>query len=155
MTPSHNAVTHCNVLFYKIYHDVADSRHYCSPETYMVSYTGGSHLLALCKILDIDKKEELAQRIANLNMTFERDIGLGKHDLPNLFPDLELVNKVGPRSRSLFRILQFNNNWLVNPAKTWDSDPDFCKLYSYVKFLKVVNDISERGIKLCSFSYKS
>ena len=50
----------------------------------------------------------------------------------------------------MFRLLQISTNWLINPAKTWDSDPDFCKFYSYVKSLKVVNDISERGIKLCN-----
>ena len=83
-------------------------------------------------------------------MILERDFGFGEPHLPTLFPEIEMINILCPRSGLVFRIHQISTNWLINSAKTWDSDPDFCKFYSCVKSLKVVNDISERGIKLCS-----
>ena len=92
----------------------------------------------------------MVRKLIYSNKPHRLDFELGKPKLPTLLPDIDLVNLVGPNSWLIFQILKINTNWMAQPAITWKLNLDFCKFENYVKSIRVVNDIAERGIRLCS-----
>ena len=67
-----------------------------------------------------------------------------------MHPDTTLVDLVTPTSWFIFHKLDISGSFLELPVCEWENDPEFQRLDSYVSTVKVVNDIAERGIKLCT-----
>ena len=85
-------------------------------------------------------------------MTFERinPLSLGKPKLPLIELETQLVDLIGSRSWAIFNILNISGSFLLKPAKEWDEDEEFIHYSRYVRNLKVVNDMSERAIRVCA-----
>ena len=67
---------------------------------------------------------------------------------------LQNMNKIssffGSRSFLFFYVLKINSSFLYYPVDQWEELNEFNEAKDVVNGLHVVNDISERGIKLCS-----
>ena len=64
-------------------------------------------------------------------------------------PSLEFF--ITSESWLIFDILEQSSSeckWMLFPPDTWSRDPDFKKFQTFVKNLAVVNDASERSVKL-------
>ena len=61
-----------------------------------------------------------------------------------------MSNLLGPESHSLFSILGINTDWLAKPIEQWTEQPGYKEAEKFVRTVKVVNDTSERGVKLIS-----
>ena len=72
----------------------------------------------------------------------------GKPDMPQVLPDKpRLQDLVGSRSHLFFHNLRVGTNWLRRPVRVWRTDPEYVRIKTYLKDLKVVNDIAEQCIK--------
>ena len=56
----------------------------------------------------------------------------------------------GPDSYLLFEVSTVSIEWLLKPVLSWPALKDLQVADAYVKSLKVLNDISERGVKVMS-----
>ena len=71
--------------------------------------------------------------------------------LPSLAP------MVGQRTWHLFSILKMQGEeveWLQQPAVSWRRSVGFWKLSVFLKYLSVVNDSAERGVKLIQVQFE-
>ena len=85
-------------------------------------------------------------------LTFERvqPLPLGKPKLPVLNRGTKLIDLIGSRSWAIFNILEICGSFLWKPTKDWDTDEEYIHYSRYVRNLKVVNDMSERAIRVCA-----
>ncbi|KAK8394260.1 hypothetical protein O3P69_006451 [Scylla paramamosain] len=61
-----------------------------------------------------------------------------------------LVDLIGPESHLLLYILSIGPDWLLDRDESWSEKEDYKKVLEYVRNLRVVNDITERGVKMMS-----
>ena len=96
--------------------------------------------------LDDDTKSQIATKL----LTFERPDQFEPEKPHVKCPDINsaLDSLVGPKSWLLFHVLGDQGDWLkVSPSK-WNEFRDFEETKEFVRAAKVVNDGSERGVKL-------
>ena len=93
-----------------------------------------------------DEKSELAAKLISSKKpeTWE----LKKPATPLLTPDTKLKDLIGPKSWLLFKVLDVNVDWLLLDPKEWKKYPAYQEAEQFVRSCKVVNDGSERGVKL-------
>lgn len=75
---------------------------------------------------------------------------LGKPLFRKVYRDTSLADLIGPESHTLFQSLNISKGWLAKSVEDWSSDPDFQIAEIFVRSVKVVNDVAERGVKLIS-----
>ena len=69
-------------------------------------------------------------------------------DFHNRFAELKLANFVGPDSHHFFSMVKISKEFIKDPVETWKDNAEYNHATIIVKSLKVVNDASERGVKL-------
>ena len=57
---------------------------------------------------------------------------------------------VGPKSYRVFSILSTDYEWLQQKPEEWENSPDFKEMENFVRTVKVMNDVAERGVKVIS-----
>ncbi|GBM85416.1 hypothetical protein AVEN_114591-1 [Araneus ventricosus] len=60
----------------------------------------------------------------------------------------KLSSLIGPKSWFLFHSMGIGAEWLGKPVSEWYNDPNYQEAETYVRHVKVVNDLSERDVKL-------
>lgn len=75
---------------------------------------------------------------------FER----GQLMFPVLTQRTKLVHLIGQKSWFLFESLGVGTEWMRKPLHQWNLDEDYRKAKAFVRNVKVVNDVSERAVKL-------
>ena len=93
---------------------------------------------------------DIKSRIAAKVLTLERPTSfkIGKPKVKDLDIGLSLDSFVGPNSWLLFHVLSDDGDWLsMDPAK-WEESVKYQETSFFVRSAKVVNDGSERGVKL-------
>ena len=75
---------------------------------------------------------------------------LGKPQFHELTRKTELSDLCGPNSYMLFNILGTDSDWLYLSPEEWKGNSQYGEMEIYVRTVKVVNDLAERGIKLIS-----
>ena len=95
-----------------------------------------------------DTKQSIAMRLSSCEkpQCFRK----GKPLFPAIQEETTLADLVGPESYLLFETLAISTDWLSEPVLSWPAMEDFQVADTYVKSLKVVNDIAERGVKMMS-----
>lgn len=63
---------------------------------------------------------------------------------------ITLVDLIGPESHFLLDVLSTGSDWLVEPVESWPENENYNKELEYVRNIKVLNDIAERGVKMMS-----
>ena len=99
------------------------------------------------KLVTFKKKEEFPPK-QQANPKIEDEWWLGEDGKPTK-PSLSMF--VGEDSWLLFHLLEFSSSdlqWLKEDSSTWSGKPGYQKFASYVDNLAIVNDCSERGVKL-------
>ena len=82
-------------------------------------------------------------------------------DVLKVWPDEEmnpsLSRFISKESLSVFYLLGVLDDmeWLELSPDLWDTNPGYGKFHNYVSSLEVVNDVSERSVKLCQDYIKS
>ena len=109
--------------------------------------------------LESDELEKIAKKIYNSERPEQYDL-LRKNNsgfLPVLDEMSEfesppsLANFINEESWLIFDILGHkvaHCKWMLLPREVWKLDPDYMKFQTFVKNLAVVNDSSERAVKL-------
>lgn len=104
--------------------------------------------------LEEDMKEKMAKKLFSMD---RRPIKTGKPTFPVLpFGATKareaMQELVGPESWLIPDLVGLTGpqDWLLEPASTWHSNPQFCQLEKFAQHLVVVNDLAERGIHLAS-----
>ena len=72
----------------------------------------------------------------------------GNPTFPVLNPRTRLVHLIGPKSWFLFESLGVGTEWLRKSVQQWNLDEDYKEAEMFVRNVKVVNDVSERAVKL-------
>jgi len=67
---------------------------------------------------------------------------------PQLNTSTKLIHLVGKKSLLLFNLLNIESGWLSVPPAQWKTVDDFQQADTFVRHVKVVNDLSERAMKL-------
>ena len=67
---------------------------------------------------------------------------------PVLNHSTKLSSLIGPKSWFLFHSLEIGTDWIRKSVSEWDSDSNYKEAETYVRHVKVVNDLSERAVKL-------
>ena len=98
--------------------------------------------------LSLDQKSRIAARI--LSFDPPESITLGKPVFQELQDKTELHDLVGPKSYVLFSILGIDYEWLQQKPEEWESSSDYKEMESFVRTVKVTNDVAERGVKIIS-----
>lgn len=94
--------------------------------------------------------EDKMKMVENLmSFSTENELLLGKPQLPRITEKTTLPDLVGENSWFLFQVIRAGIAWLANSPELWETDPDFNKFRNFVLHLKVVNDLAERGVKIC------
>ena len=105
-------------------------------------------VFSLCsRLASESEKAAIAQKLLENKETVFLS---GKPKLPVLHPTSTLVDFVTPTSWFILKKLNISGNFLELPVCEWKNSLEFQKFDRYVSTIKVVNDIAERGIKLCS-----
>ena len=105
-------------------------------------------VFSLCsRLASESEKAAIARKLLEKK---EKEFHPGKPKLPVLHPDTTLVDLVTPTSWFILHKLHISGSFLELPVCEWENAPEFLRLDSYVSTVKVVNDIAERGIKLCT-----
>ena len=60
----------------------------------------------------------------------------------------KIPSMIGQNSWLLFETLGVNTEWLKTPVQTWEENEDYLKAMNFLKNIRVVNDVTERGVKL-------
>ena len=104
--------------------------------------------------LEDETKEEMARTLYSLERT---NIKSGKPIFPLLPYGATVTRKnmaslVGVDSWLILDLLHLTErqDWLLAPASTWRTEPNFLSLEQFAQNLVVVNDLCERGIHLAS-----
>ena len=99
-----------------------------------------------------EEKEKIAKRICLMPQTdeFRRGRPVMKVDVND---KTTLSDLVGPDSWFIFDALSADRDWLRQPVSHWHLDKSFQKIHEFVNKVKVVNDATERGVKLNTVSY--
>ena len=105
------------------------------------------------------EKERIAKKLYNIPIP--NDYDMDRHNNKGFLPKIkdmsvldkrpELVDFFTAESWLIFEILGHNktkSKWMIYPASSWNIDSDYLEFQSYVKNLAVVNDCSERAVKL-------
>ena len=98
--------------------------------------------------LSDDQKSRVAARI--LSYDTPEAVTLGKPTFQELNQKTELHDLVGPKSYTLFSILGTDYDWLQHKPEDWENFPDYLEMREFVRTVKVMNDASERGVKMIS-----
>ena len=96
--------------------------------------------------LDNDSKSRMAAKLLTFKCPDEF-----KPDKPKVqYPDINstLDSFIGPKSWLLFVVLGDNGDWLKVDPSRWEEFEGFKDMKFFVRTAKVVNDGSERGVKL-------
>lgn len=101
-----------------------------------------------------DTKAKIAKKLSTVKPTPKYSMGFPS---PVALPvtkeegmSVTLLDFVGTGSLFMFQVLKFGRGWLKRPPSTWQTDPDFQAMQTFVRHLLVCNDTAERGIKLIS-----
>ena len=98
--------------------------------------------------LSNDEKSMLACKLLTLEPRKPNSYKLEKPKFPIIDEKTELVDLITPESFKFFSILKLDHSWLaMNPDK-WVQEESFRLAESFVKTVKVTNDVAERGVKL-------
>ena len=92
-----------------------------------------------------DTKQQLASKL--LTTPKPNRFILGKPSFPNLDENSTITSLIGPKSWSLFQILNVDTNWLMLPPSEWNQYDSYNEVLKFVTSVKTVNDSAERGIK--------
>ena len=101
------------------------------------------------------QKHRLATQLLGTEADISKENELGKPAFPELHPEIELYDLIGPRSWKTFKILNFEHDWLSQPVEKWEESESYQKMKTFVINLKVTNDAAERAIKLHSVRYSA
>ena len=71
----------------------------------------------------------------------------GTPTFPVVKKNTKIPSLVGQNSCLLFETLGVNK-WLKTPVQTWEENEDYLKAMNFLKNIRVVNDVAERGVKL-------
>jgi hypothetical protein len=96
-------------------------------------------------VSDSDKKEIVQQLMKSKD---DAPLVRGVPKFPNLIASTTVPSLIGRNSWLLFNRLQSNTNWFQLPPEQWASDSDYQAIDMFVRHVHVVNDLSERSIKL-------
>ena len=72
----------------------------------------------------------------------------GAQTFPVVTKNTKISSLIGQNSWLLFETLGVNTKWLKTPVQTWEKNEDYLKAMNYLKNIRVVNDVAERGVKL-------
>lgn len=91
-------------------------------------------------------KEEIAVKLSETEKpeSYRR----GKPVFPTIGGSTTLTDLVGPDSYFLFDALGVEMDWLSQPVDTWKEHDGYRVAEKFVRSVKVVNDVAERGVKL-------
>ena len=93
-------------------------------------------------------KEDIARKILSQLHTAQKDLKLGKPQMPKVSEDTTLLSLIGPASYLIFERLNIGSKWLEKPVQEWKHDTEYMKGWNIVREFQVTNDIAERGIKM-------
>ena len=96
--------------------------------------------------VDEDRKCRITSRL--LMMKRPESHPLNKPAVVCSSEETQLEHLIGPESWLLFTVLCTNSDWLLQSPDTWTQFESFLEMKKFVRTLKVVNDGSERGVKL-------
>ena len=89
---------------------------------------------------------------AKLHSTARENIDCGRPEFPDIdkIKDLELDDLISSKSWLLFDLLGLlgPQDWLITSPGTWQEVPSYQVLERFAANVFVVNDVSERGVKL-------
>ena len=98
--------------------------------------------------LSQDEKSRLASKLLTLQSKKLGIYPLEKPKFPKIDEKIQLVDLITPESFKFFDILGLDHSWLaLNPDK-WVEEESYRKAESFVKTVKVTNDVAERGVKM-------
>ena len=109
-----------------------------------------SNLVVLC-LADATLPSEEREKVAKKLFETEKPAAFEKikPSLPELSPETQLVDCVGPDSWLIFDILNlYDNEWLQIDAENWSFFENYRTFEKFAKNLKSINDFAERKIRL-------
>ena len=106
-------------------------------------------LVVLCLFsnkVDENTKEAMASKI--VSFAKPKTFALEKPKVPIMDIGTTLPSLVGPNSWLLFDVMGDTGDWLLKSSDMWENDHHYVETRAFVRSMKVVNDSSERGVKL-------
>lgn len=98
------------------------------------------------KKISNEERQQIAKKL--ISTPKPKKFNPGRPVFPKLNQRTKLVDFVGPESWFLFETLGVETYWLGTPVHEWQSDVQYQEVETFVKHVKVVNDLSERAVKL-------
>lgn len=92
------------------------------------------------------ERQQIARTL--LQIPRPKEFERGKPTFPILNHSTKLSSLIGPKSWFLFHSIGVEADWLGKPVSQWHLDPNYQEAETYVRHVKVVNDLSERAVKL-------
>ena len=92
-------------------------------------------------------KESTSTRVARFGTGYGKPIF---PEIPKPISDVSLSDFVGPNSKNFFKITKIDMSFLDKPVEEWEHDEKYVEAKTIVANFSVVNDASERGVKLAN-----
>ena len=138
---------------------ITDMRNYSKFETevamevYLSLKRHGWYLtekMAIMGIVDEDIEPEIRQKMAEkLNRAqVPEQFETGYEALPDIAGFEDMSDLIGPNSWYLLELANIHGDWLKKHVSVWQDSQDYAKFKEFISNMSVVNDCSERGVKL-------
>src|SRR6218665_2014367 len=101
------------------------------------------------------EKRQIAHQLLKVRGTEPLEAGIPV--FPQLIASTRLIHMIGKMSLLMFNLLNIESDWLSLPPAQWETVDYFKKAAMFVSHVKVVNDLSERAMKLitdCIYNHK-
>ena len=109
-----------------------------------------SEKLAVLAIVDEDLEDSIRKKMAAklLVSSVPEKFSSGYPDIPEFSGLSDIADAVGPDSWFLLKVADVGGEFLDKPVPEWIREPSYQKLKDFICKMSVVNDVSERGVKL-------
>ena len=97
------------------------------------------------KSLDRDVRSSMATQL--LQTQIPQMFAPGKPEFPQMNNIPTLVQFIGTRSWLLFHLMYVDDTWLKMDPEEWETCDDYVIMRNTVRYLAVVNNATERGMK--------
>lgn len=91
-----------------------------------------------------EEKKQVARKL----QSFPFELKEGVPSFPVVTKNTKLSSLIGKNSWLLFKALGIGSEWLSTSVKTWEQNEEYIKAKIFLKNIRVVNDVAERGVKL-------
>ena len=96
--------------------------------------------------IEPEVRQKMAEKLNQAQVPEQFETGY--EALPDIAGFKDMSDLIGPNSWYLLKLANIHGDWLKKHVSVWQDSQDYAKFKEFISNMSVVNDCSERGVKL-------